>query len=143
MERAFALFELGHFVGDVHQPLHVSFADDRGANGIDASVSGGCGHFGYRAENLHGVWDNCILHAGTFERVYQRADYKKSWDRFTVTYRAADTLQANTSLSQERQIVAGLPSQWAAESYRITLDPAVRYCVMVAGSCNYSGTAAT
>lgn len=140
-ERAFALFELGHFVGDLHQPLHVSFADDKGGNGIDARVSGGCGNFGYRAENLHGVWDNCILHAGTFGRVYRRSDYKPTWSRFTVTYRAADTLQANTSLAQERQIVAGEPWQWAAESYRITLDPAVRYCVMVAASCNYSATA--
>ncbi len=69
-------------------------------------------------DNLHGVWDNCILHAGTFGRVYQRADYKKSWDRFTVIYRAADTLQASSSLNEERQIVQGEPWQWAAESYR-------------------------
>jgi hypothetical protein len=143
MERAFALFELGHFVGDVHQPLHVSFADDKGGNGIDARVTGGCGHFGYRAENLHGVWDNCILHSGTFGRVYQRADYKNTWSRFTVIYRAADTLQANTSLPAEQQIVTGEPWQWAEESYRITLDPAVRYCIKVAGNCNYSTTAAT
>jgi hypothetical protein len=26
---------LGHWVGDVHQPLHVSFADDRGGNEIE------------------------------------------------------------------------------------------------------------
>lgn len=143
MERAFALFEIGHFVGDLHQPLHVSFADDKGGNGIDARVSGGCGKFGYRAENLHGVWDNCILHSGTFGRVYQRADYKSTWSRFTVTYRAADTLQANTSLAEESQIVAGEPWQWAEESYRIARDPAVRYCVLVAPSCNYSLTAVT
>ena len=31
---------LGHWVGDVHQPLHVSFEDDRGGNGI--RVSGEC-----------------------------------------------------------------------------------------------------
>ena len=140
MDRAFALFELGHFVGDLHQPLHISFADDKGGNGIGARVIGGCGHFGYRADNLHGVWDNCILHAGTFGRVYLRADYKPSWSRFTVTYRAADTLQANTSLTEEQQIVAGEPWQWAEESYRITHDPDVRYCVLVSGSCNYSAT---
>ena len=141
MDRAFALFELGHFVGDLHQPLHVSFADDKGGNGVDARVTGGCGRFGYHAENLHGVWDNCILHAGTFGRVYRRADYKSTWSRFTVTYRAADTLQANTSLAEEKQIVVGEPWQWAEESYRITRDPAVRYCVLVADSCNYSTTA--
>ena len=45
-----ALKYLGHWVGDVHQPLHVSFEDDRGGNEI--GVSGGvCSH------NLHAVWD--------------------------------------------------------------------------------------
>ena len=28
---------LGHWVGDIHQPLHVSFADDRGGNFIRES----------------------------------------------------------------------------------------------------------
>src|SRR5215213_8527072 len=31
---------LGHWVGDIHQPLHVSFEDDRGGN--DIVVSGEC-----------------------------------------------------------------------------------------------------
>jgi hypothetical protein len=38
---------LGHWVGDIHQPLHVSFEDDRGGNSI--LVSGLCG------SNLHSV----------------------------------------------------------------------------------------
>jgi len=28
---------LGHWIGDIHQPLHVSFADDRGGNSIRES----------------------------------------------------------------------------------------------------------
>jgi len=48
-----ALKFLGHWVGDIHQPLHVSFEDDRGANSID--VTGVC------RETLHGVWGGCIL----------------------------------------------------------------------------------
>ena len=58
-----------------------------------------------------------------------------------MPYRAADTLQANTSLAEERQIVAGEPWQWGEESYKIARDPAVRYCVLVATSCNYSQSA--
>jgi S1/P1 Nuclease len=38
-ERLEALEYLGHWVGDVDQPLHVSFQDDRGGN--DLGVSGG------------------------------------------------------------------------------------------------------
>ena len=34
MDRLAALKYLGHWVGDVHQPLHVSFKDDRGGNAI-------------------------------------------------------------------------------------------------------------
>jgi hypothetical protein len=139
-DRAFALFAVGHWVGDIHQPLHISYADDRGGNGIDAKVTGGCGKFGYHADNLHGVWDNCILHVGTFGRVRQRSDYKPTWSRWTVTYRAVDTLLANTSLTEERQIVQGEPWQWANESYQIARDPRVHYCVLVAASCNYSSS---
>src|SRR5215468_4531441 len=43
---------LGHWVGDIHQPLHVSFADDRGGNFIRASAC---------APNLHAIWDTCII----------------------------------------------------------------------------------
>ncbi len=108
--------------------------------GLKRRSTGGCGRFGYSAEELHGVWDNCILHAGTFGRVRNRADYKPTWSRWTVTYRAVDTLLANTSLAQEQQIVAGEPWQWAAESYAIAISPEVRYCVRVQTSCNYSLT---
>jgi len=51
--RAVALMYLGHFVGDLHQPLHNSFADDRGGNSITAT--------GLCTSNLHSAWDTCIL----------------------------------------------------------------------------------
>ena len=47
MEQARLLKSLGHWVGDVHQPLHVSLADDKGANLI--AVTGAC------SPNLHAV----------------------------------------------------------------------------------------
>jgi len=40
---------LGHWVGDIHQPLHVSFEDDRGGNSV--LVTGLCD------ANLHSAWD--------------------------------------------------------------------------------------
>jgi hypothetical protein len=53
MDKLAALKYLGHWVGDVHQPLHVSFKDDRGGNAIDEQ--GPC------ADNLHAVWDTCLI----------------------------------------------------------------------------------
>jgi hypothetical protein len=49
-----ALKFLVHFVGDIHQPLHVSFADDRGGNNIKV-------RFFNRSSNLHKVWDSGII----------------------------------------------------------------------------------
>jgi hypothetical protein len=141
--RVFALMAIGHWVGDIHQPLHISFADDKGGNGIDAELKGKCGTSSYRVENLHGVWDNCLLEAGLFERVRKRADFKKTWSKNTITYRAVDTLQARTSLAEEKSFVGSQPWQWAAESYEITLRPKVRYCVKVNDACQYSPTMAT
>jgi S1/P1 Nuclease len=142
-DRVFALMALGHWLGDIHQPLHVSFADDRGGNWIDVKVMGGCGTSGYRATNLHAVWDNCILEAGLFQRVRKRADYKKSWNKRTVTYRAVDTLMSNTSLADEKAIVAGTPQAWAGESYSITRSADVRYCELSGNMCRYSSESPT
>jgi len=52
-DRLIALKFLGHWVGDIHQPLHVSFGDDRGGNNIQ--VDGEC------SGNLHASWDNCLV----------------------------------------------------------------------------------
>eukprot|EP00897_Mesotaenium_endlicherianum_P010307 jgi/Mesen1/9304/ME000060S08743 len=46
-----ALMFLSHFVGDIHQPLHVGFTGDLGGNTIHVKWFG-------RAHNLHEVWDD-------------------------------------------------------------------------------------
>lgn len=51
-----ALRFLVHFVGDVHQPLHVGRRGDRGGNNIQVTWFG-------EATNLHAVWDEKILEA--------------------------------------------------------------------------------
>ncbi len=53
-ERREALKFLVHFIGDLHQPLHAGFAEDRGGNTI-AAVYGG------ELTNLHRYWDHDIL----------------------------------------------------------------------------------
>jgi len=45
-----ALAFLGHFVADVHQPMHVSYADDRGGNRTRLYFDGD-------RTNLHAFWD--------------------------------------------------------------------------------------
>ncbi|HVF55692.1 MAG TPA: S1/P1 nuclease [Pyrinomonadaceae bacterium] len=53
-KRAEALKFIVHFVGDIHQPLHVSFKDDKGGNNIRLTFFG-------RSSNLHKVWDSGII----------------------------------------------------------------------------------
>ncbi|HEV8507514.1 MAG TPA: S1/P1 nuclease [Chitinophagaceae bacterium] len=48
------LLYLLHLVGDLHQPLHVGYADDRGGNEYPVSFRG-------KGSNLHKVWDSEII----------------------------------------------------------------------------------
>jgi S1/P1 Nuclease len=48
------LLYLLHLVGDLHQPLHVGYADDRGGNEYQISFLG-------NSSNLHKVWDSEII----------------------------------------------------------------------------------
>ena len=52
--RAEALKFLGHFMGDLHQPLHAGFGYDRGGNDTEVLWNG-------ERENLHWVWDGLVL----------------------------------------------------------------------------------
>ncbi|GMP74807.1 hypothetical protein CsSME_00032114 [Camellia sinensis var. sinensis] len=49
-----ALMFLSHFIGDVHQPLHVGFLGDEGGNTITI-------RWYKRKTNLHHVWDTMII----------------------------------------------------------------------------------
>jgi len=56
--RVLALRFLGHFVGDMHQPLHVGFTEDLGGNRIEVRWNT---ESGITNRNLHSVWDSAIL----------------------------------------------------------------------------------
>ncbi|KAL3522208.1 hypothetical protein ACH5RR_015042 [Cinchona calisaya] len=49
-----ALLFLSHFIGDVHQPLHVGFVGDEGGNTVTV-------RWYRRKTNLHHVWDTMII----------------------------------------------------------------------------------
>jgi len=46
-----------HFVGDMHQPMHVSRAEDKGGNTIQVRYEG-------KGTNLHSLWDSKLLEHG-------------------------------------------------------------------------------
>jgi hypothetical protein len=111
-QKAASLKFLGHWVGDIHQPLHVSFEDDRGGNNI--TVSGLCGN------NLHSAWDTCLVVAAVGANAEDAA------------------AKLLTSISQE-QIGAWTqsgPKQWANESFKITESFQTKYCVKHGNNCD-------
>ena len=112
-DRLAALKFLGHWVGDVHQPLHVSFKDDRGGNAI--LEQGPC------ANDLHAVWDTCIL-----ERTLGK----------DIRYIAAE-LRARVTDAERTAWTSTGAKDWANESFAITTAAAVRYCVKTDSGCWY------
>ena len=106
--RAEALFFLGHFTGDVHQPLHVSFADDKGGNDIKP-IKGGV----YKSGSLHSVWDSGIL-------VVEIGD--RGWRSF------GESLIDDITDAQKSEWTSKVPLDWANESLAITTKKDVDYC---------------
>ncbi|MCB1021881.1 MAG: S1/P1 nuclease [Bryobacterales bacterium] len=90
-QRKDALRFLIHFVADLHQPLHVGRAEDRGGNLVEVSWFG-------RPSNLHAVWDSGIL---SYERL--RDD---EWVRLLTRVDAA----------QAERWADSTPLDWAEES---------------------------
>ncbi len=73
-ERTVALKFLVHFIGDIHQPFHAGYGDDRGGNSFQISYQGKDwqplvnpkpGDYVPTGWNIHSVWDSMILESKT------------------------------------------------------------------------------
>lgn len=114
-ERAEAMLLLAHWIADAHQPMHVSFADDRGGSRVDVAPGGV-----YRGRNMHEVWDNDVI-----ERTLGRGDW---WD-------FARALSGSVTRAERRRWRDSSPLEWVRESHRVTVDPRTRYCRMDGDTC--------
>lgn len=127
-QRGEAVILLGHWIGDLHQPLHISFKDDRGGNSI--KKSGTCS-----AGDLHAVWDKCIV-----EREIAPTFGLKEGLGFSESGRinlAVDRLEKSISHTDRQDWVSDEWFEWANESFQITLHEKVGYCVQRDGACWY------
>jgi hypothetical protein len=81
-ERLLALFQVVHFIGDIHQPMHACDNNDRGGNEIQIIWRGRTS----TRLNLHSVWDS-YLPANAFEGTGRRdiavlaGRYQTEWYR--------------------------------------------------------------
>jgi nuclease S1 len=115
-----ALKYLGHWVGDIHQPLHVSFRDDNGGNKIAMLNEDGC------FKTLHGAWDHCIPER--IMLVYGIDDPKE----FGRTLRSEITAEERQRWRSDQSTTT-----WANESLGIALKPVVGYCIQKEQYCQY------
>lgn len=101
-ERREALKFLVHFVGDVHQPMHAGYADDRGGNDYQVNYRGK-GSPGGEGTQLHGVWDYWLVKSADRDN----ADYVR---RLLQSPAPADGASGADNPAAE----------WALESCRMT-----------------------
>lgn len=94
-DRVIALKYVVHFVGDVHQPLHAGYADDKGGNAFQVQFDG-------RGTNLHALWDSGLIRTRPG---------------------GLDALRDAVSASLAKGGDASTPAQWAEESCRIVAGP--------------------
>lgn len=99
-----SLLFFSHFIADLHQPLHVSYADDQGGNKTAV-------YFLKQPSNLHGVWDRALLTELGYEQNAQLL---------------AEKLR-NISAKQQQQWQQGDVLSWANESLAQTIKIYQRY----------------
>ncbi|MBK0382340.1 S1/P1 nuclease [Pedobacter sp. SD-b] len=94
-EKTFALKMVIHLVGDLHQPMHISRAEDLGGNKIDIRFQG-------KPTNLHSLWDSGLI------------DYNG------MTFTEMATAYDNVSDEKIKEWQADDLTKWLYESYEIS-----------------------
>ena len=95
VDKRFYLKLLIHFIGDLHQPLHVGRAEDQGGNRIQVSWFS-------RNSNLHRVWDSDLIDG-----------YNMSYDEL------AQELLRSTTSAERNELAKGTYLDWVEESHQI------------------------
>jgi hypothetical protein len=120
-----ALKYVVHFVGDIHQPLHAGFGDDRGGNGYQLQAF-------MRGSNLHAVWDSGLIKSLQQEK---QAIVKSLLVRPIPLQKAA--FSASNAAMESCRIVSKpdfYPERLVTQSYVDTYVPVMAYQLAIAGS---------
>ncbi len=124
IERLKALLFLGHWLGDIHQPLHVSFASDFGGNKNKIISPVG------RCNNLHWYWDECLLYPLDMPTGDKTTfDYDK-FKTELISQLYKKILASPRHLWQQSQV-----STWANESLNLIREDSFHYCHQQAQQC--------
>lgn len=98
-DKALALKMVVHFLGDLHQPMHMGRAVDRGGNSHTVT-------FFKKPTNLHSVWDTNILESA---HAWSHTEWQEEIDRLSPAL-------VNDVLSE------GNPVKWGKETYQLATE---------------------
>jgi len=129
-QRVNALKYLVHFVGDAHQPMHVSRAEDRGGNNIKLT-------FENQYTSLHEIWDTNLLEKDglNYKKLAEQYDHPtdiqvSKWQRDPVIIWIWESYQISSILYAETDTLKGSE---LGKSYYDTHIPVVRLRIEKAG----------
>ena len=95
-DKVLALKMVVHIMGDIHQPMHVARATDRGGNNVKVKFFG-------RDRNLHGIWDSDLVESA---HKWSYTEWGDQIDRLSPEEQAA--------------VVEGSLDDWAKQTLEIT-----------------------
>lgn len=120
-DKAQALMFLGHWLGDIHQPLHVSFSSDYGGNKVKVTSPD------KRCTSLHWLWDECLLSRTNQTEKQWLILLNKEWE---------PTAQALAKGEWDNEQVW----LWADESFQIVRQAELGYCQITTEGCLNEGS---
>ena len=94
-DKSFHLKMLVHFVGDLHQPMHIGQKEDKGGNAVQVEWFG-------KGTNLHAVWDTKMI---------------ENWN---MSYLELANSAKNLSKEQIKAIEEGTLVTWVDEIHELT-----------------------
>lgn len=97
---------LAHFIGDIHQPLHCGYADDKGGNNVKVTFFG-------KSTNLHSLWDSAML---------ERFEPKE-----TLLVQYLEEKIADSPAKVKQWLSAMDPAEWAEANFQIVRHDAYRF----------------
>lgn len=92
-----ALKYLIHFIGDAHQPMHVSRKEDKGGNDIQVRFDG-------KGTNLHSLWDSKLIDFEGLKETEMANSYDNATPEEIAKWQSDD------------------PTEWLWESYQISSE---------------------
>ena len=116
LEKIVALMFIGHWVGDIHQPLHVSYANDYGGNKIEVSPFKG------KCKTMHWYWDDCLL----YPKQYVEEGLDNYWQ---------NKLASGITPEKKSEWLSSDVYSWASESLAITRSKTTKYCKLSGSKC--------